>query len=469
MGRSSLSILSMLALASLLCAGPVHAQPPYQEGPYPEGSYTEGPYFEPVPEEMIPEGYSDYEFGGTDEYWPEEGWPAGAAGMDFYQGEVHSGCDVCAPYPCGCHGVWSFNASPMVMQRQKSRNTLISFIVTPVTVQGVTAITRLDQLTTQKPRFGIEPGMQVGAERYLGSDLGERDYFFEFVYFGLFDWDASSQVAGGRLADPTNNLITRGSLFSPFDLEAQVLPLFDPGGTIGGALFGGFWPAFDSADVQRIFYSSTLHNFEWNMRIRPKLRRERRIFNPARGWTYQRGVGWSQTWIGGLRFLNIDEDFDFLSVAQIETAGADTGVNWGSYEVKTRNRLLGLQLGTELTSRHSRFEWGVSGKFGGYVNFGESLTRILSNDAADPRGVNIPAILANDSESRAAFVGEAGLFGVYRIAPAWAFRGGIQVMWVEGLALAPEQLDFTLTEPYTIKQRGGIFYQGATIGLEGSF
>ncbi len=48
-------------------------------------------------------------------------------------------------------------------------------------------------------------------------------------------------------------------------------------------------------------------------------------------------------------------------------------------------------------------------------------------------------------------------------------RAGYQVMWLGGLALAPEQLNFDFRQPIVINQRGRLFYQGASLGLEASW
>jgi hypothetical protein len=43
------------------------------------------------------------------------------------------------------------------------------------------------------------------------------------------------------------------------------------------------------------------------------------------------------------------------------------------------------------------------------------------------------------------------------------------MLWAAGMALAPEQLGFTFRQPYVIEQRGTLFYQGASLGLEASW
>lgn len=435
MGRFNLGIVTLLALGILtLLARPVVAQPPYSAAP---------PVTHQIPEEVAPADVPGEAPAPYEEYWTEDGWPVDGPEMDYYHEPLQSQCDVCSTYPCSCHGVWTFDAEVLIMQRQSSRNTLLSFEFNNVPQQ-------VDRMTTKELKFGIEPGFRFAGRRYLGSDLEQRDYTFEVIFFGLLEWNAERQVSGSRFTD--GNGVTRGLLFTPFLLSS-----FPVGG-------------FDNADIHRSSYSSNLNNVEWNLRIGPPLRRERRVFTPGRGWTQQRGVGMSQSLFGGLRLMTIHEDFGFFADTRVDVNSIFLGNKSAAYRVKTRNRLVGVQMGGELVERQTRWQWGMSGKAGAFVNMGEQLTGIISDDIADPLVfTQTPGHFVNDGEERVAFVAEAGIFGVYRIRPAIALRAGYQVMWLGGLALASEQLDFDFRQPIVINQRGRIFYQGASLGLEASW
>ncbi|HEY2826720.1 MAG TPA: hypothetical protein VGJ04_03895, partial [Pirellulales bacterium] len=71
------------------------------------------------------------------------------------------------------------------------------------------------------------------------------------------------------------------------------------------------------------------------------------------------------------------------------------------------------------------------------------------------------------SGGQVAFLGELGLNGNYQFTQNWFLRGGYQVFWVDGVALAPEQLDFTNTPASGthIDKTGSLFMQGANAGL----
>ena len=74
---------------------------------------------------------------------------------------------------------------------------------------------------------------------------------------------------------------------------------------------------------------------------------------------------------------------------------------------------------------------------------------------------------AAGQSGQVAFVGEIGLTGDYRLSDRLLLRGGYQLLWIDGVALAPSQmpeLNFTTqTGPPTT---GNVFYHGALSGQE---
>ena len=70
--------------------------------------------------------------------------------------------------------------------------------------------------------------------------------------------------------------------------------------------------------------------------------------------------------------------------------------------------------------------------------------------------------------SNVAGVGDLNLSGVYRINDVWGIRGGYNVIFVNGLALAPNQLDFTYAanSGTALNHSGMVIFQGANVGLE---
>ena len=67
-----------------------------------------------------------------------------------------------------------------------------------------------------------------------------------------------------------------------------------------------------------------------------------------------------------------------------------------------------------------------------------------------------------------AFVGELGLTGAYAINDRWTVRGGYQAIWVDGVALAPDQIAASnvATGAATLDTSGHPIYHGFTLAAE---
>jgi len=67
-----------------------------------------------------------------------------------------------------------------------------------------------------------------------------------------------------------------------------------------------------------------------------------------------------------------------------------------------------------------------------------------------------------------AFVGELNLTGIYRLNEIWNLRAGYNAMWISGVALAPNQLDFSgeLPAGNQLSSNGGVFLHGVSCGIE---
>ena len=72
------------------------------------------------------------------------------------------------------------------------------------------------------------------------------------------------------------------------------------------------------------------------------------------------------------------------------------------------------------------------------------------------------------SDDHTAFFGSLGFNGSYWVGGNWAVRAGYNLMWLEGVALAPPQIPVNnLIAPGTsgIDTGSGLFFHGASVGL----
>jgi hypothetical protein len=72
------------------------------------------------------------------------------------------------------------------------------------------------------------------------------------------------------------------------------------------------------------------------------------------------------------------------------------------------------------------------------------------------------------SENHTTFAGELAFTEVYQLNCHWSLRGGYQLLWLQGVALASDQV--AVSDPVrgtaTVNTNGAPFYHGAVFGLE---
>ena len=141
---------------------------------------------------------------------------------------------------------------------------------------------------------------------------------------------------------------------------------------------------------------------------------------------------------------------EFMDHTQFDTTilfPLSTGIN-------VNNHLYGGQIGLDgtLWDNGCRLRLDSFLKAGVYYNHLDSTFFLESG----------PTLLEfNESLDRTAFVGELGLLGVYEWSDNWALRAGYQLLWLEGVALSPEQ--------FVSLDTSGLFAHGAVVGVEWAY
>lgn len=157
------------------------------------------------------------------------------------------------------------------------------------------------------------------------------------------------------------------------------------------------------------------------------------------------------SFIAGVRHLQLDEHLSLATVASAAPVALD---------YVTRNRLWGAQAGgrMQLIDVADRAGASVAGKVGLFGN-------AAAQDGTYSTGlVTLPAY---GSTSVAAMVAELELMSTMRLTSNLTFRAGYRLLWVDGVALAPEQVPATEFVFGTgINATGDSLYHGAVAGLE---
>jgi hypothetical protein len=270
--------------------------------------------------------------------------------------------------------------------------------------------TRETRLSTSDLGFGFDGGVRVTA-----GIRGSACRSLEFSYMGLFDSQTSASVTA---TTPQTVLTFPGAL-----------------GPASNVFFGA-----DRIDVN---YHSRLHSFEFNL--------------PCCCCCCDDVHCRSFEWFTGFRYVSLDDQLDILG--QREEHG---GIERGNYNIGTRNNLFGAQFGVRVRRGWGSFRWELTSKAG-----------IFGNDAEQSQSVvDFPNFLlrppVSNNRGQTAFVGELNLTAVYRLNEVWGVRLGYNMLWIEGLALAPDQLDFTFTNTSGsgINNFGGLFVHGLSTGFE---
>jgi hypothetical protein len=283
---------------------------------------------------------------------------------------------------------------------------------------------------------GFAPGFRVGATYHADSNYG-----LELSFFRVSGWDSTRSIGPD---ESPSWLVMRapGAFFQTQDFSYQSMT----------------WK-----------YSSDLENGEFNLQYKLSSR---------------------IILLAGFRWLQLNEDLQgtipppdrtlptwkynprntLLDVAQIENqpGGIPSTTAYPPFwDSSTLNNLYGLQIGASgRLFELGRFSIDGLIKVGGYLNHASQST-----------GVSLEKVVyqADASTDRAAFVGEAALQCRYQVSRDLALKVGYQVLWLDGVALAPGQIQETYTiAPATVYSLGvnsgfSVLFHGATTGLEFSF
>jgi len=164
----------------------------------------------------------------------------------------------------------------------------------------------------------------------------------------------------------------------------------------------------------------------------------------------------SVEWLAGFRYLSLDEQLNIYGERE-ELGGTETG----NYNVQTSNDLYGAQLGLRLRNCWGRFSGEALAKAGIFANHATQSQYVI----------DFPDFYLRDpvssSHTGLAFAGELGLTGIYQINQNWGLRAGYSLIWLQGVALAPEQLDYSFPDGGTTLHRdAGLLLHGVHLGVE---
>jgi hypothetical protein len=152
-------------------------------------------------------------------------------------------------------------------------------------------------------------------------------------------------------------------------------------------------------------------------------------------------------WLAGFRWVELHEELNAdLNIAEI-------GLN-------TDNHIYGGQLGAILQLLQNGGPLSAEAWFKGGV-YGNDADSEFSLDTIGPD------FAGKAERGQTAFVGDIAVSGAYMLSDNLAFRSGYQLLWIEGVALAGDQVNATnFTTGQGINTKGGVFYHGALVSFD---
>lgn len=156
------------------------------------------------------------------------------------------------------------------------------------------------------------------------------------------------------------------------------------------------------------------------------------------------------TLMAGLRWVELGEDF------RVQALPSPSSI----YQMNTDNQMVGFQIGGNVALLNCDGRFRVDGTIASGIYF---------NRAEEDASWDIFSI--GDREDHVAFLGEIGLTAVLQLSDCLDLRAGYQVMWLEGVALAPDQIYSTdvTAGPAVLDTGGSLLYHGAYVGVCASF
>lgn len=289
----------------------------------------------------------------------------------------------------------------------------------PLVVENVTP--QFTALQTNMLQSTVAPGA-----RLLYGDYGSDGIGWETGYLGL--WNMYSRA---RMESPNSLLQAPGGL-----------------GFASTAMRNGSQADFTGITSLQSFDANVVfHQFDggWN----PRSQRPSQRVN----W-YDGG---HLDWITGFRWAGLDD----VGVLGFTPAG---GAAPNTYTAHTSSNLFAGQVGVR--GRMEFQEWALES----WIKVGLAGTSLSQTQSFQDQLAPLDPYRPTGSSWKGGvgMIADANLSGIWRIDETWGFRFGYNLLWLTGVALAPDQYNFSAsTSPATaIDNTGSMLLSGANAGLE---
>ncbi len=276
-------------------------------------------------------------------------------------------------------------------------------------------------ISANSMQFPVAPGARVFYGQHGRSGIG-----WEAGYLGVYGMFANTSIPGN------------GNIEVPLPLSSAVASL-------------------RNASLARTTYGSTLHSAELNVLLTDSW-----VHLPRdTAYEFERHAATATVdWIAGTRWAGLEEN---ASITLVDPT-VPTDIITGTYDVQSSSNLVVGQIGAR--GRVDWQQWALEGWLKAGVG-----SAILSQ-SQPPIVDTVTGFVERDARgSTTSTIG--GIFDlggalVYRLDDVWALRFGYSMIWLTGVALAPDQFDFSsnVDAGTAVDGNATLWLGGGTLGLE---
>lgn len=275
-------------------------------------------------------------------------------------------------------------------------------------------------LGTGDLEFAVAPGVRLLYGRHGPGGVG-----WEVGYVGVYGMTANAEAVGANLdiTPPLSNFVD---------------------GLRGATAADASW-------------NSSFNSIETNL-----LWTHRHVHHPRHSGYHLEHIGCVTTWdwLAGFRWAGLAED---ASVTMLRPADDLAG----DYAVRTMSNLFGAQLGGRLRvdwEAWSLEAWGKAALAGAAIE--QTQAPIV-----DPVSGDVFRTERSSSGGDVGGIFDVGVALAYPLDDVWSIRAGFTSLWVTGVALAPNQFDFSAATGAGTELRDGdgVWLGGASLGLEARY
>ena len=268
----------------------------------------------------------------------------------------------------------------------------------------------------------LEHEFDSGGRFTIGRTLGTC-YQVEASYLGIYSW-ADNVAAADSTANSLGGTGRLSTLFSNFRNPA-----------VSGLDFNNLVTASDY---------NTFQSAEVNLR----------------GWLNLPPGPFDVQFLVGARYMKAFEDFRLSAFANVPAPGATNAAI-----VQTHNDMYGVQIGIDMKFLVSaRYYVDFETKGGILEDFASQNTAYTNISGGVPTVFNTVAL-----QHRTAFFGDVTVTGNIQVAANWTVRFGYQAIFVNGMALAPQNFQtnnaLLRSGPGQLDDSGEAIYHGPILGV----